>query len=169
MELIVRRDEEKGALLRCGQATFRAALGSGGIGVKQAEGDHITPVGVFPVRRLLFRADRVKLPRTRLPVSAIARDDGWCDAPGDPAYNQAVKLPYRASAEALWRADSLYDLIVVLGFNDDPVVPGAGSAIFLHVAHADYQQTQGCIALARDDLIAVVSKLAPGDSVAVRA
>jgi len=115
----------------------------------------------------LFRADRINPPLMQLSVCAIAPDDGWCDAPGDPSYNQAVKMPYRAGAEGLWRADSLYDLIVVLGFNDDPVVPGAGSAIFLHVAHADYRQTQGCIALAKDDLIAVVSKLAPGDTVTI--
>jgi L,D-peptidoglycan transpeptidase YkuD (ErfK/YbiS/YcfS/YnhG family) len=169
MELIVRRDEEKGVLLHCGRDVFRAAVGSGGIGVKHAEGDHVTPVGVFPLRRLLFRADRVKLPLTRLPVSAIAPDDGWCDAPGDRDYNKPVKLPYRASTESLWRADFLYDLIAVLGFNDCPVVPGAGSAFFLHVARADYGATEGCIALARDDLLAVVSALAPGDTIAVKA
>jgi L,D-peptidoglycan transpeptidase YkuD (ErfK/YbiS/YcfS/YnhG family) len=168
MELIVARDGATRAVLRCGQDRFRAALGSGGIGVKRGEGDGITPVGIFPIRRLLFRADRIKLPLTCLPVSAIVPDDGWCDAPDDPVYNQPVKLPYRASAEALWRSDSVYDLIVVLGYNDDPVVPGAGSAIFLHVAHADYRPTQGCIALARDDLLALVSVLSPGDTVAIR-
>jgi len=97
----------------------------------------------------------------------MAPDDGWCDSPGDPAYNQPVKLPFRASAEALWRTDFLYDLIVVLGFNDDPVVAGCGSAIFLHVAQADYRPTQGCIALAKDDLLAVLAKLAPGDTITI--
>lgn len=169
MELSVRQDGEKGVLLHCGQDAFRAAVGSGGIGIKHAEGDHITPVGVFPVRALLFRADRVKLPRTRLPVSAIAPDDGWCDAPGDRAYNRPVKLPYRASTESLWRADFLYDLLAVLGFNDCPVVPGAGSAFFLHIARADYGATEGCVALAKDDLLAVVSALGPGDTIALKA
>jgi L,D-peptidoglycan transpeptidase YkuD (ErfK/YbiS/YcfS/YnhG family) len=168
MEINVSLKGPAGAILQCGKDLYRAAVGSGGIGAKQAEGDGITPAGIIPVRRLLFRADRIKLPLTRLPASAIAPDDGWCDAPDDPAYNQPVKLPYRASAEALWRADALYDLIVVLGFNDDPVVPGAGSAIFLHVAQPGYRPTQGCIALARDDLVAVASKLAPGDAIAIR-
>ncbi len=167
MELIVRQDGATGAVLHCGQDHFRAAVGAGGIGVKRAEGDGITPVGVFPLRKVLFRADRITLPPTRLPVSALAPDDGWCDAPGDPAYNKPVKLPYRASAEALWRIDSLYNLLVVLGFNDAPVVPGAGSAIFLHIASADYRSTQGCIALARDDLLSVVSLLATGDTLAI--
>jgi len=165
MNLDVRRDGTTGAVLHCGQDSYRAAVGVGGIAVKRAEGDAITPVGTFALRRLLFRADRIKLPLTRLPTSAIAPDDGWCDAPGDAAYNQPVKLPYRASAEALWRADHLYDLIVVLGFNDDPVVAGCGSAIFLHVAQDDYRPTDGCIALAKDDLLAVLAKLAPGDAI----
>ena len=166
MELSVSR-AATGVVLQCGRDLFHAAVGSGGIGVKRAEGDGITPVGTFPLRRLLFRADRIRLPTTRLPLSAIAPDDGWCDAPNDCAYNSQVKLPYRASAEALWRADALYDLIVVLGYNDDPVVSGAGSAIFLHVAGADYRPTQGCIALAADDLLAVVAKLAAGDTIAI--
>jgi L,D-peptidoglycan transpeptidase YkuD (ErfK/YbiS/YcfS/YnhG family) len=167
MNLYVRRDGTTGAVLHCGQDFYRAAVGVGGIGVKRAEGDAITPVGTFALRRLLFRADRIRLPLTRLSASALAPDDGWCDAPGDVAYNQPVKLPYRASAEALWRADHLYDLIVVLGFNDDPVVTGAGSAIFLHVAQADYRPTEGCIALAKDDLLAVLSKLAPSDTITI--
>lgn len=167
MNLDVRRDGASGAVLQCGRDRYRAAIGSGGIGVKRAEGDAITPVGTFALRRLLFRADRIRLPLTRLSASALAPDDGWCDAPGDVAYNQPVKLPYRASAEALWRADHLYDLIVVLGFNDDPVVTGAGSAIFLHVAQDDYRPTEGCIALAKDDLLAVLSKLAPGDTITI--
>ena len=63
-------------------------------------------------------------------------NDGWCDAPDDPNYNRLVSLPYPASAEHLWRDDNVYDLIAVLGYNDDPVVPGKGSAIFLHIARS---------------------------------
>ena len=73
-------------------------------------------------------------PSRRLPLRAIRKDDGWCDAPDDPNYNRLVKLPYPASAETMWREDHLYDLVAVLGYNDDPVVPGKGSAIFLHLA-----------------------------------
>ena len=78
-----------------------------------------------------------------LPHAPLAQDDGWCDAPDDPAYNPPVRLPYPVSAERLWRDDRVYDLIVVLGYNDDPVVPGAGSAIFLHLARPDYAPTPG--------------------------
>ncbi len=67
-------------------------------------------------------------------------------------------LPYGASAEELWRADALYDAIGVLGWNDSPVRPGRGSAIFLHVARADYAPTEGCVALTRADLLAVLAR-----------
>ena len=102
-------------------------------------------------------------PATALPSQPIGPDDGWCDAPGDAAYNQPVKLPYPASAEALWLEDHVYDLIVVLGHNDDPPVSGMGSAIFLHLARPDYAPTAGCVALARPDLEAVLLRAAPGD------
>ena len=168
MELIVRRDGVHSAVLQRAADTFRAAVGSGGIGAKKAEGDGVTPVGVFSIRRILYRGDRIACPVTGLPVEAISADDGWCDAPGDVAYNRPVKLPHCAHAEALWRDDHLYDLVVVLGFNDAPVVQGAGSAIFIHVARDDFGPTAGCIALALSDLQEVVAKLSPGDTVAIR-
>ena len=150
-----------------GQAPRRAAIGPSGIGVKGGEGDGITPVGAFPVREIFYRADRIPRPDTRLPLRTIEKDDGWCDAPDDTNYNKLVKLPYSASAEQLWREDHLYDLIVVLGYNDDPVVPGRGSAIFLHLARPDYSHTQGCVALAYDDALEAIKQLQPGDQVVI--
>jgi L,D-peptidoglycan transpeptidase YkuD (ErfK/YbiS/YcfS/YnhG family) len=150
-----------------GGRRMRCALGRAGIVVDKREGDGATPAGSFPMRRVLYRPDREALPETRLPCAALARDDGWCDAPGDPAYNRPVRLPYGASAEALWRADGRYDLLVVLGHNDDPVVPGRGSAIFVHIEAADGAPTEGCIALARADLLAVLAEADPASRVAV--
>jgi L,D-peptidoglycan transpeptidase YkuD (ErfK/YbiS/YcfS/YnhG family) len=145
---------------------WHIAVGRSGIGLKQREGDGVTPIGTWPVRRVLYRADKL-VPKTALPAMPIAQDDGWCDAPGDPAYNTQIKRPYAASHERLWRDDDLYDLVVVLGFNDAPVVPGAGSAIFLHVARPHFGPTEGCVAFARDDLLAIVAQLAPGDTVTI--
>ena len=155
------------ALLDWGKGARLCAIGRAGIGVKRAEGDGMTPLGIHPVRRVLYRADRIAAPATKLSLAALAPDDGWCDAPGDGAYNTKIKRPYPASHEALWREDALYDLLVVLGFNDDPVVPGKGSAIFLHVARPDYGPTEGCIALALGDLSALVAALQPGDTVTI--
>jgi L,D-peptidoglycan transpeptidase YkuD (ErfK/YbiS/YcfS/YnhG family) len=135
---------------------FRCAIGRGGRRRDKREGDGATPVGSWPMRRLLYRADRLVAPETALPVSVIAAADGWCDAPLDALYNQPVPLPYPASAETLWREDGVYDLIVPLGYNDAPVVAGAGSAIFLHVVRDDFSPTEGCVALALADLLAVL-------------
>lgn len=156
-----------GAVLDWGEDPRPAAIGPGGIGIKGGEGDGITPRGVFAVREIFYRADRIAEPKTSLPVRAIQPDDGWCDAPDDPNYNKLVKLPYRASAEQLWHDDNLYDLVAVLGYNDDPVVPGKGSAIFLHLAKPCYSHTQGCIALAYDDALAAIEQLKPGDRVII--
>ena len=93
--------------------------------------------------------------------------DGWCDDPGDAAYNRAVTLPYRASAESMWRADGLYDLVVITGHNDDPVVPGRGSAIFIHLASPDYGPTEGCVALSRPDLLAILPFLADDSEIQI--
>ena len=164
MNLIVTADAS-GAWLDWGAGLRRCAIGPGGIARKGGEGDGITPRGTWPVREVFYRADRIARPDTVLPVRAIEKDDGWCDAPGDAHYNRLVKLPYPASAETLWREDHLYDLVLVLGYNDDPVVAGKGSAIFLHLARPDFSATHGCVALAYEDAVAAIEQLRPGDSV----
>ena len=138
-------------------------------GGAKREGDGASPAGLWPLRRVLWRPDRGSAPVARLPHAPIAPDDGWCDAPGAPDYNQPVKLPYAASAEALWREDRIYDLIVVLGYNDTPVVPRAGSAIFLHLARPDFSPTEGCVAVEPGDLIHLLAHARPGDALRIRA
>lgn len=147
-----------------------AAFGKAGIiaAADKREGDGASPVGVWPIRRVLYRADKGPRPVTALPVAQIGPDDGWCDASGDPAYNRPVTLPYPASAERMWRDDDVYDLVVILGHNDDPVVSGLGSAIFLHLARDGYPPTEGCLALARPDLEALLAAAKPGDALEIR-
>jgi L,D-peptidoglycan transpeptidase YkuD (ErfK/YbiS/YcfS/YnhG family) len=169
MNVIVTPHGAGEAVADWGEGARRAAIGRSGIGDKRREGDGVTPLGTFPVRSLFYRADRMADPQTALSLSRILPGDGWCDAPDDPRYNRWVREPYAASHESLWRDDALYDLIVVLGFNDDPVVAGRGSAIFLHVARPDYGPTEGCIALAKGDLLALAARLAPGDTITVGA
>ena len=154
-------------ILRCGDRSFACALGRAGVVTDKREGDGATPTGRYPLRRVYYRADKISAPRTALPVHALARDDGWCDAAGDANYNRLVKLPYPASAENLWRDDGLYDLVVVIGHNDDPVVQGAGSAIFMHIAPPTGAPTAGCVALARDELLQVLAAAGPDTTIEI--
>ncbi len=152
-----------------GEREVRCALGKGGViaAADKREGDGGTPLGVWPIRRVLYRPDRGAAPKTAFPVAAIAEDDGWCDAPDDENYNAPVTLPYPASAERMWREDGLYDIVVILAHNDDPPVPGMGSAIFLHCAREDYGPTEGCVAIKRADLERLLATARPGDVVEI--
>lgn len=134
-----------------------AAVGRAGIRVHKIEGDGATPAGVMTLRRVLYRADRLSPPSAAVPREPIAPNDGWCDDPSHTDYNRQIRLPHPARHEALWRADRLYDIIGVLGWNDAPVEPARGSAIFLHVARPDLAPTDGCIALPLSDLLAVLA------------
>ncbi len=148
---------------------IRCALGRGGVRQDKHEGDGATPIGRFPIRRLFYRPDRLPAPVTRLPATPLTPAHGWCDDPAHPDYNREVRLPHPARCESLWRDDAIYDLIVVLGHNDDPVEPGRGSAIFLHLAREGYTPTEGCVALARPDFVALLATLGPGDELIVAA
>jgi L,D-peptidoglycan transpeptidase YkuD (ErfK/YbiS/YcfS/YnhG family) len=144
-------------LVQLRDATFRCALGRAGIRQHKEEGDNATPAGLLPLRRVLYRADRLAAPACTVPVEPIGPQDGWCDDPTDKAYNRPVRLPYPGRHEELWRTDPLYDIVGILGWNDQPVVRGLGSAIFLHLARPDYSPTEGCIALALPDLRAILA------------
>ena len=147
---------------------FRCTLGRGGVTTDKREGDGATPAGAYPLRQLLYRSDRLAPPTNALPTSPLRPRDGWCDDPGHSAYNCPVTLPLGASAESMWRDDHLYDLVVVLGYNDDPVVSGLGSAKFLHVASPGYSPTEGCIALAKEDLLTVLADITPGSDIRIQ-
>jgi L,D-peptidoglycan transpeptidase YkuD (ErfK/YbiS/YcfS/YnhG family) len=144
-----------------GSRRWRCVVGAGGVREDKVEGDAATPAGEFPLRRLYFRNDRLILPKVRLPARPIGEHDGWCDDPHSPTYNRLVHIPNDSSHEKMWREDGLYDLLVVVGYNDDPPEGEWGSAIFLHIARDDMSPTRGCIAFARDDLLELVTLLGP--------
>ncbi len=149
-------------------ATYRCALGRSGViapGNKR-EGDGYTPQGVWPLRECWYRPDKVTRPSTALPIQEIKRNDGWCDDAQHALYNRHFIIDAGAknnqgmlSFEHLWRDDGRYDVIVPLGYNDDPIVAGKGSAIFLHMASPEYTPTEGCVALHHDDLLALLPEL----------
>lgn len=155
--------------VRLGHHVWPCALGRGGIVRDKREGDGGTPAGRFPWRRVLYRADRLPRPATPLACDIIVPQDGWCDDPADAAnYNRPVTLPHAGSHERLWRPDGLYDVILIPGHNDAPPAPGLGSAIFVHVARADYAPTEGCLALRLEHLLILLSNLDPEGGLLIR-
>ena len=152
---------------RWGDRVWPCAVGKGGVIADKREGDGATPAGCWPLREVFYRPDRLAAPRTALPCRSLTSRDGWCDDPGDANYNRLVDLPYAARHETMWREDHLYDIVVTLGHNDDPPVPGLGSAIFLHLAKHDYGPTEGCVALALEDLRAFLREAALATRVCV--
>ena len=131
------------------------------------EGDGTTPLGRFPIRQVLYRADRMRRPWTPFPLRAIRANDGWCEDPADRNYNRLVTLSPKSGADRLTRDDALYDLVLVLGHNDGPRVKGRGSAIFVHLARPGYAPTAGCIALSRHDLLMLLAGLRRGSAIVV--
>jgi len=162
---------ESGGILRWPGGEARCALGRSGVtpAAAKREGDGASPVGRWPMRQVYYRPDRMARPATALPVEALIPEAGWCDDPASPLYNRPILVPFAASHEKLWREDHAYDLIVVLGYNDDPALPGMGSAIFLHLARPDYSPTEGCVACATDALLNLLAAANPGDALEILA
>jgi L,D-peptidoglycan transpeptidase YkuD (ErfK/YbiS/YcfS/YnhG family) len=158
MDIVVSAD---GVVSRGGWRV-RCALGRGGIRADKREGDGATPTGRFPLGPVYFRPDRLAVPLTGLPVQPIHPALGWCDDAAEAAYNSPVRLPFSGRHERMWRDDGLYDLLAVIGYNMHPIVPGLGSAIFLHLAKANYEPTEGCVALALPDLQALLADCSTG-------
>lgn len=155
-------DRRKGHLL-VGPSVIPCALGACGIVSRKREGDGGSPRGRFRLRGGGYRADHLPIrPRTALPLRPIHRDDGWCDDRKDRRYNRPLRLPAPGvSAEAMWRSDNLYDVVLDIDYNRAPIRPGHGSAIFMHVARDGYRPTEGCVALARADLVRLLRRLGP--------
>ena len=154
-------------VLTYGSLSFPCALGRSGRLTGKREGDGATPIGTFSLREAFYRPDRLIRPRTQLPISPIRASDGWCDAPGDRNYNRPVKHPYAASAEYMWRSDGLYDVVIVMDYNDRPRIAGLGSAVFMHVAGPGLKPTEGCIALARPHLVRLLQAISSDTRVSV--
>ena len=138
---------------------FRCALGKAGIKKKEKEGDNVTPKGIFKITSMYYRPDRIKNITTAVKKIKIKKNIGWCDDPDSHFYNQQISLPNKFGHEKLYRNDHIYDLILVINYNTNPIIKNKGSAIFIHIAKKNYKKTKGCIALKRANLIQLVSQL----------
>ena len=145
--------------LRFQNRVYPCRIGRTGLTTHKSEGDGATPRGVHAITGLLYRPDRVARPTKW--AQPIKPGDLWSDDPLDPAYNLMVPAPYAASHEKLRRADPLYDLIVLTGWNWPDPVFGRGSAIFIHQWRRPGAPTAGCIGLRRRDLWRIARALRP--------
>jgi L,D-peptidoglycan transpeptidase YkuD (ErfK/YbiS/YcfS/YnhG family) len=140
-------------------------LGRGGVTVRKREGDSATPIGVHRIIGCLYRPDRMARPTPW--ATPIRPGDLWSDAPDDAQYNRPVRAPYPHSHEALRRADRLYDLVLLTDWNWPVAVAGRGSAIFIHRWRRPGFPTEGCIAMAPQDLHWIARRVAPGSRLIV--
>jgi L,D-peptidoglycan transpeptidase YkuD (ErfK/YbiS/YcfS/YnhG family) len=150
---------KKTGYLKYKNLKYRCALGKAGVNEKIKEGDNITPKGIFKITKIYYRPDKIKKIKTLIKKIKITKDMGWCDDPNSYFYNKQIKLPTKFNHEKLYRNDGLYDLIAVLNYNTNPIIKNKGSAIFIHIARKNFNKTKGCIAIKKEDLIYLLSKM----------
>ena len=119
----------------------KCSVGKRGIGLKRKEGDLITPKGKYKIKYVMYRKDRVKI-QSKIKKIIIKKEMGWCDDPNSRHYNKIIKLPSSYKYEKLYKKENIYDIIIVLNYNMDPIVKNKGSAIFIHVAKKKLQKNR---------------------------
>ena len=131
---------------------LRCSIGKRGISINKKEGDKKTPKGKFKLKYILYRKDRIPNLKTKLKKIEIKKKMAWCDDPSSKHYNKIVNYPFRYSIEKLWRKDNIYDVIIIIDYNLNPVIKNKGSAIFLHIAKQGYKPTNSCISVSKKNI-----------------
>ena len=137
----------------------KCAIGKRGIGIKMREGDLITPKGSFKIMKVLYRRDRIKRLKPKIKTVIINKEIGWCNDSDSKYYNKLIKYPFNYNSEKLYRKDNIYDIILVLNYNMNPIRKNKGSAIFLHIAKKKFESTEGCIAIKKNILKKIVESI----------
>jgi L,D-peptidoglycan transpeptidase YkuD (ErfK/YbiS/YcfS/YnhG family) len=148
----------KSGYLKYKNLKLKCTLGKAGVGIKKREGDNITPMGTYKILNIYYRKDRIKKISSKLRLIEITKHLGWCDDPDSKYYNKLIKSPTKYSYERFFRKDNVYDLVLVLNYNMNPIIKNKGSAIFIHVAKKN-KKTAGCIALSKIDLMHLIKKI----------
>ena len=84
---------------------------------------------------------------------------GWCDDPKSKRYNKLINLPYSYNYEQLFKKENIYDIILVLNYNMNPIKKKKGSAIFIHIDKKNYKKTEGCIAIKKTELLKIIKEI----------
>jgi L,D-peptidoglycan transpeptidase YkuD (ErfK/YbiS/YcfS/YnhG family) len=128
---------------------FRCSVGRNGLNSNKIEGDYSTPKGLFNLKILYFRKNRVGVPKCKIKKKTIEKNMAWCDDPNHKKYNEEIKTNNKNLRESLYRADNKYDYVLSINHNQKKI-PKKGSAIFIHLTD-NYKPTAGCIALKKKD------------------
>ncbi|HRK23338.1 MAG TPA: L,D-transpeptidase family protein [Beijerinckiaceae bacterium] len=168
--IVVYRLEPRGprALLVAGPLAMPCRIGRNGAACAKREGDGASPLGTFALLGGWWRNDRRRRPQTGLCLTAIRKDDGWCDAPGHRAYNRPVRLPFAASHESMARNDHQYDVVLDISWNRHPRRQGWGSAIFLHLMSETGGGTAGCVAVPAGRIDRLLVRIGPQTRIRIR-
>ena len=126
------------------------------MGHKKKEGDLITPLGTYKISQLFYRKDRVKKLFSKIKKIEIKKNMGWCNDSKSSKYNRLIRYPFKFNSEKLYRKDNIYDIILVLNYNTNPIKKNKGSAIFIHVAKKKFEKTEGCLAISKKQLKEIV-------------
>jgi len=130
---------------------FKCSTGKNGLTYNKIEGDYSTPKGLFSLKKLYFRKDRVGIPKCKINKKIIKRNMAWCDDSNLKKYNEEIKTYNKKHKENLYRTDNKYDYILSINHNQKKI-PNKGSAIFIHLTDS-YKPTAGCIALKKKDFL----------------
>ncbi len=134
---------------------FKCSIGRNGINANKKEGDFSTPKGLFELKKLYYRKDRVGVPTSKIKKKVIKKDMAWCDDPDHQRYNEEIQVFNKKNKEQFYRKDHKYDYVITINHNDKKV-PFKGSAIFIHLTE-NYVPTAGCITLKRKDFEILLS------------
>jgi len=132
---------------------FRCSIGKNGFSKNKIEGDKKTPAGIYNIGNLYYRKFLASEINTKLKCIPIKKNMGWCDDPQNKKkYNKIIKISKKIKHEKLFRKDGKYDLLIPILYNTKKIIPGKGSAIFIHLTK-NYGKTLGCIALKKNDFL----------------
>ena len=128
---------------------LRCCIGKKGLNSNKIEGDNSTPKGLFNLRKLYFRKDRVGEPKCKILKKKITKNLAWCDDPAHKKYNEEIHTSNKKSKELFYRKDHAYDYLITISHNEKKK-PNKGSAIFIHLTN-NYKPTAGCVAIKKKD------------------
>lgn len=159
LEFFVRR----GGCFRLAQTPASALVGLNGLSKHHHEGDDTTPIGLFGFQSTMYGV--LPNPGVAYKYHRLVCGDWWDEQSSSALYNHFVhvacgtKPPFGGDSEALWTTVPSYDYFAVIAYNRYPIVPGKGSAIFLHVSNG--QATAGCVSIPVGELLPILRALRP--------